>query len=272
MPKIVESFSGSTGIGASEIAAICHLSPWESAYGLWQKKTGRIPKPATIPAMQLGIDMESEAFEAYSRVISCVEMKPQVAASHRTLDYLRAIADGWDGENGVDIKIPSADPLLIDARQGRIPHHYALQLACCMEVFEVEAWDLFVYDPAAKTGIILTATWDMPFTHGFTLAKFWDQVATPLIADFWKRMDADKWEDDSLLPRPIENEWMEAIDARNAIKDQIGVLEERLETWNARLKQIMRFNSSLTCAGWTAKWRQSRASDSISEVQHGSDW
>lgn len=36
------------GIGASEIAAVLGLSPWESAFSLWQRKAGRIgPAPET---------------------------------------------------------------------------------------------------------------------------------------------------------------------------------------------------------------------------------
>jgi putative phage-type endonuclease len=32
-----------TGIGGSDIAAICQVSPWTSPFALWAKKTGRIP-------------------------------------------------------------------------------------------------------------------------------------------------------------------------------------------------------------------------------------
>lgn len=42
------------GIGASEVAAIVGLSPWETPFSLWLRKTGQVPPLAETEAMHMG--------------------------------------------------------------------------------------------------------------------------------------------------------------------------------------------------------------------------
>ena len=42
------------GIGASEVAAVIGLSPWDSPFSLWLKKTGQVPPTEETVAMHLG--------------------------------------------------------------------------------------------------------------------------------------------------------------------------------------------------------------------------
>lgn len=42
------------GIGASEVAAVIGLSPWDSPYSLWLKKTGQLPPTEETFTMKLG--------------------------------------------------------------------------------------------------------------------------------------------------------------------------------------------------------------------------
>lgn len=43
-----------SGIGASEVAAVVGLSPWDTPFSLWLKKTGQIPPEPENVAMRLG--------------------------------------------------------------------------------------------------------------------------------------------------------------------------------------------------------------------------
>ena len=46
------------GIGASEVATIVGLNPWETPYQLWRRKTGLDPSKAMTTAMQTGHILE----------------------------------------------------------------------------------------------------------------------------------------------------------------------------------------------------------------------
>ena len=43
-----------SGIGASEVAAVIGLSPWDSPFSLWLRKTGQIPPTEETQAMKMG--------------------------------------------------------------------------------------------------------------------------------------------------------------------------------------------------------------------------
>lgn len=55
-----------TGIGGSDIAAICNASPWTSPFALWAKKTGRIPDDYTpSEAAEWGTRLESVVLDKF---------------------------------------------------------------------------------------------------------------------------------------------------------------------------------------------------------------
>ena len=73
MPQFIDLSQGSEswlrwrekGLGSSDTAAVLHESPYETAHGLWQLKTGRVqPKPPSR-AMQHGTVTEPHVRELY---------------------------------------------------------------------------------------------------------------------------------------------------------------------------------------------------------------
>jgi len=58
-----------TGIGASEIAAACGLSPYQTPFGLWEIKTGRQPEPdlSENEAVELGNELEETVARLYTK-------------------------------------------------------------------------------------------------------------------------------------------------------------------------------------------------------------
>ncbi len=55
-----------SGLGASEIAAVVGLSPWESPWSLWQRKAGNIGQPADTDEMAAGRDFESAIADRFA--------------------------------------------------------------------------------------------------------------------------------------------------------------------------------------------------------------
>src|SRR5690606_22837425 len=53
----------SKGVGASEAAAVCGVSPYETPFEVWARKTGRIGKKESTPVMQLGTFCEPLLFD-----------------------------------------------------------------------------------------------------------------------------------------------------------------------------------------------------------------
>src|SRR4051794_32384551 len=69
---------GRGGLGASECAAALGLSPFETALGLWARKTGRVPEPEESEAMELGLLLEPVVAELYCRRTGLLLIKQQV--------------------------------------------------------------------------------------------------------------------------------------------------------------------------------------------------
>ena len=259
-PQIItyEELRSGIGIGASEIAAILHLSPYQSAFQLWQTKTGRIPKPPATEAMEYGNKMEPVAFAQYLERTGHSDMQRQVAAVHPTLPFLRAIADGWDGKHGVEIKCPTSRRLVKSVRKGTVPTHYALQVACMMDIFGVNAWDFFVYDtdksellPVKWTDAILKGNWSTSL--GYDLKNYWRVRAIPQIEAFWARVCADAWEQDGQAEVQTDR-WKAAIEKRRDAKENIELYEEMEMEANAELKQMVGTSRSASADGWRASW------------------
>lgn len=253
----------SRGIGASEVAAVCHLDPWTTARELWEYKTKRRKKPPPSPAMAFGIEMEPVAFEYYCQLTG-FKGETQVRAVHDTIPFLRAIADGWDGTTGVQIKVPSGEHLLRALRRGDIPKNYLLQCYAEMEIFGASNWTLFVYDadePEASSliGIDGQSLWN----SGYVIKDFWEHQAVGLLKDFWGAFERDEWED-AKIPEPDEMVWKAALHMREESKVREQEAEDLKAESDAILLQEMRFNSKLSCAGHRAFWQKRKASYGVS--------
>lgn len=262
MPKIInlEEMRQSLGIGASEVAAVCHLDPWATARELWEIKTGRRAKAPRTAAMEFGIEMEPNGLAHYlhltGRDLGNIIIETQVCAVHSKFPYLRAIADGWNGTTGVQIKCPSGDNLLESMRRGLIPKHYLVQCAAEMAIFEAEGWDFFVYDAEKpEESKLIQVNWAMPFGTYYDLQTMWIEIALPLIEEFWKRLCAEKWED-SERDIPPSVTWENAIKRRQDAEAKILELQEIKDFATAELQQMMGFNSKASNSGWLAYWQR----------------
>jgi putative phage-type endonuclease len=258
MPKIItrEEMMKSKGIGASDVAAILHLSPWQEAKELWEIKTGRKPKPPQTEAMKRGNELEPIAFKEYCELTGFVG-EQQVVAIHPDLPYLRCIADGWDGKRLLEIKSPQSKKLIESVRQGIVPDHYALQVAANMDIFGVEECDFYVFD--AEGSELITVYFLQEFLGTTRLIDYWRSQALPEIERFWGCFVNDTWAE-SGTPEINDKKWLAAVQARKTAMGRISQFEIEKDRAEAELKQMMAGAKSATAAGWQAGWQERKGS------------
>jgi putative phage-type endonuclease len=155
---------------ASETPAVLGVSPWLTAYQLWQIKTGRARQREVSSAMAHGTRLEPQAREAYEQLTGLV-MEPLVMVDGEYSASLDGIT--LNGELIVELKCPKSrdSKLLQDARSGRVPIHVYWQLQHQLMVSTAELAHLYVYD--GNNGILLeqrpeASAWD-------TIRQAWDR-------------------------------------------------------------------------------------------------
>jgi putative phage-type endonuclease len=124
-------------IGGSDIAAVAGLSPYESPFTKWAKKTKQIPdelKPNI--SMRLGTKLENPILEIFAEDHPELEVFTTGTWAHKQDEWARANPDGLyrtaDGEWGiVEIKF---------SREYwyQVPEHYRAQVLWYMRVFGIK--------------------------------------------------------------------------------------------------------------------------------------
>jgi putative phage-type endonuclease len=137
---------------ASESAAVMGLNPWQTPYGLWLVRTGRMTVSVTAP-MAHGTQLEPAARAAYEEQTGSV-MQPLVLSEG---DYSASL-DGitLDGDLIMEIKCPykgQASALWQAVSVGEVPEHYRIQVQHQMMVSGAAQAHLWVFDGA--TGLLV---------------------------------------------------------------------------------------------------------------------
>lgn len=171
------------GIGGSEVGTICGLNPWESAYTLWAKKTGRIESNiAQTDAMEWGTRLEPVIIDKF-------------ADNHPELAVLRSV--GTWAHNEREWQIANPDALyeapdgslgLIEVKTARyedawangVPAHYAAQVQWYLQTLGLRhAWVIVLFSGSRYAEFELQAD---DFEQGMNLAS---------VIDFKKYIDED---------------------------------------------------------------------------------
>lgn len=135
-----------SGIGSSDIAAICGLSPFARAWDIYQEKQGFGAPQYINSAMQRGIDFESAARTRYNKTYH-TNFSP-IVCLHDKYDYFLASLDGYDAEKQeiLEIKVPTKKTLLYKVANGIIPDYYEAQLQWQMLISNAKCAQFAVYD------------------------------------------------------------------------------------------------------------------------------
>ena len=251
----IDEIRSSLGIGASDVAAIMHESPWESAYELWQRKTGRIPKPPQTDAMLRGLELEPKAFAAYVAYTGNVGMKCQVPAVHPELEYLRCIADGYDEANqwAVQIKCPTSRELIEQAAAGVVPDHYRYQILTEIEILGTLGSDFWVWDEENERGYLVVVS---------PAKEAWRRIVRPHIEMFWQSMCDDSYFSDD--PVTVDERlWHFLITTRQECAFDMKDAECQKEEASAQLKRLMGRAKVVSAGGWKGVWTRNKPSYAV---------
>lgn len=144
------------GIGASDAAAILGISPWKTAFRLWQEKIGEAPPQETTSAMQRGIDLEDEARRTYEAQTG--HYVEPTTLEHPDWPVMRASLDGltFDRTIAVEIKCPNRTDHSL-ARLGKVPAHYMPQLQHILAVSGAGVCHYFSYHPEEPPALVEVA-------------------------------------------------------------------------------------------------------------------
>ncbi len=220
------------GIGASEAAAVCGLSPWSSPYTVWLDKTGQLPlwHPPT-EAMRWGNRLEPAVADAFAEEHDTAVTNRGLWVEHREDPWLRATLDGLAM---VDDELCVVELKTSNGRDGAwdegVPLQYQVQVQHQLLVTGLQAAYIAVLlggseyrsyridrDESA-IGALLT-----------TLRRFWFDHVVPRVApavdgspatgDALRTAFAKAQPRTVLLPPEAEGLLQELRDAKAAIKD-----------------------------------------------------
>lgn len=230
-------------LNAGDAAPILWESPFDSAYQLWARKTGKIPKKEQTKEMVAGNMTEPAIFAWFEQFTGLKGGLTQVWAAYEDAEWIQAKADYWLARDGVlgEFKAPtrddSKDHLL--AKAGHVPYHYWLQCQHTVNVFDIGSMK-FVSWRAADDYAIIEVKRD---------EDFWASVMLPAYMEFYQRIQEDRW------PKPDGNvveeseEW--TMYARRLIeaKEDVRAAEYRLERAEAALRRLADQSGAKTISG-----------------------
>lgn len=137
-----------TGIGASEVAAVCGISPWQSPIDVWLRKVGATGEEEPNEAMQAGNFLERGILDWYAHEMGGIALETGLPTlRHPKHEFAFATPDGrWkDGSRLVQVKNVG---LRMTAHWGEdpesIPEDYRAQIEWEMEVTGVSRCDVAV--------------------------------------------------------------------------------------------------------------------------------
>jgi putative phage-type endonuclease len=186
------------GIGSSDAAAIMGASPWESAFELWARRTGRLaPREQTYP-MRRGLRLEPEARREYEKRTG-IRM-PRQLGIHKTHSWLRGSFDGFNRDEcrALEIKCPGIDDHT-KACEGIIPAYYTWQCVHLMLVAELPeiVTDYFSYYPGSEkhsgSSALITVERDRKLE-----AQYFEEASR-----FWRCVEKDTPPNGNVIRMPV---------------------------------------------------------------------
>jgi putative phage-type endonuclease len=162
-----------TKIGASDAAPILGISPYKTAYRLWQEKLGLVQENFPNYAMQRGVQLEEEARLQLESITGLFFLP--VVRFHDSIEWMIASLDGIDAEGKfiAEIKCPNRKDHIM-AQEGKIPDKYYPQLQHQLEVCQLDVNYYFSFD--GKEGALVKVFRDDVFIQKMLQREneFWE--------------------------------------------------------------------------------------------------
>lgn len=143
------------GIGASEIAAVCGISPWASPLDVWMRKATP-NRPPLIDgnidsmAIRIGNTLEEPLRAMYARETGLEEkhiFKPTKTSAHTDYPFILATPDGLINDDNYRCKfrgleIKNVGGRMASAWENGVPDYVELQCRQNMAVLDLDRWDV----------------------------------------------------------------------------------------------------------------------------------
>jgi putative phage-type endonuclease len=142
------------GIGASEIAAVCGISPWASLLDVWMRKATPTREPLVTTeldsmAIRLGNMLEEPLRAMYTREVGYSVIKPDITFRHPDYPFILATPDGTVedikedfSETNCGLEIKNVGARMVSAWDNGVPDYVELQCRQNMAVLDIDRWDV----------------------------------------------------------------------------------------------------------------------------------
>lgn len=187
-------------VGASDAPPIMGVSPYKTAYQVWEDKLGLSPPNNQSPSMKRGHDLEDRARQELEKMTGLLFL-PQVKF-HAILPWMMASLDGIDleGKYIAELKCPSQSDHML-ACEGKIPEKYFPQVQHQLEVCGMEMCYYFSFDGTA--GVIVKVYRDDKYIKKMVEKEeqFWECLQTFTAPDLTEQdyhpQTSDEWMNDA---------------------------------------------------------------------------
>lgn len=212
------------GIGGSDIAAIMGISPWNTAYGVYQDKIGET-QAVDKKHLRIGHKAQSPILRKYEKESGCIVEAEDIEIVHSSYSFLIGHVDAVtnNGKTFIEVKTTRYG---MDDWNYEIPQYYRTQVAFYAALGNpdyVEMPIAYWFDQEQLDNI-----------KYFTILTYWrDEAFEQGIID----LAVDFWENHVLKRRPPELRTLEDIKKRFAVS-----LESTLVVTDEIKDKIIRLN------------------------------
>jgi len=235
----------SKGIGGSEVGTVLGLNPYESAYALWAKKTGKIPSEIKENwAIRFGKAFEEPILQLWAEEHPEYEVMTTGTYQDEHCEYRHANPDA------IARHVETGELMIIEVKTSRqtwesVPPAYVAQVLHYMGVLKIQ-----------KGVIVAVAgmTWneyDVPFSQGQI------NVQNEMLGQFWHCITDDHkpaWDGSDATYHAVRAETPE-IDLREVQLGKLGIdLMKAQETSDKAYRTLMKLKSEVLHEMGDAKW------------------
>ncbi len=233
-------------IGASEAAAVCGVSPWQSPYSLWADKLNPSGPISSTPAMEWGLRLEPAIAKAYKDATEAQWYNPgtYAVATHPYYEWMTATPDRILVDGDAPLQVKCANQYTSANWGGEPPLHYKVQVQHEIAVMGAEYGVLAVLIGGSDFRHYRIERNDK-FIEALTreLAAFWQRIqdAAPPPIDGHdsttatiKRLYGRGDETEIALPSEaiaLDERRQNLMDTKTAIEQELTAINNNLKGW-----------------------------------------
>jgi len=258
-----------TGIGGSDAAAVCGMSPWHTPLDIYMEKVGYLDqvgrgRDEETPDMRRGTLLEPVVLQMYTDETGVVVRKPEESVVSADYPFMRANLDGLTMPNedvGIEAKTSRNRAGWGEPWTAEIPVVYLFQVqhnmvASGLDVFHVPVlfgdFEFAVYEVEADRefqGLMIEQE-----------ARFWAMIEARTPPDPVNDADVSKrWPISSPISRKATKADLEIGGHLLAVREYFKRLEAYKESLEAELKRSMEEVEALVCGEETiCTWKTAR--------------